>query len=124
MQEPKETPEVVEYNGDFEKIQNDVLKFFHGEMTDLSSKENGISYQLGLGTEEVSICEVSSNFKLKTYMSSYPVFDGCDEQQVDQCDIVAVIKFQRKLYLFQLQDMYSDIENELYYNFDNLLFEE
>ena len=123
MQVPIETPEVVEYIGDFTKIQNGVLKYFYGDMTDLRSKENGITYQLGLCTEEVSICEVNNNFKLKNYMSDYPVIDDCDEQ-VNNYEIVAMIKFKRKFYLFQLQDMNSDIENELYYNFDNLLFEE
>ena len=114
---------VVEFIGNFKSIQNEVLKYFDGDMTDLRSKENGITYQLRLFTEEVSICEVNTNFSLQNYISGYPVIDQSDEEK-DHHEILAVIKVQRKLYLFQLQDMDSDIDNELYYNFDNLLFEE
>ena len=116
-------PEVVEFIGNFKSIQNEILKYFDGNMADLRSKENGITYQLGLYTEEVSICEVSPNFKLQNYISAYPVIDQSDEEVVNN-EILAVIKVQRKFYLFQLQDMDSEIDNELYYNFDNLLFEE
>ena len=115
--------EVLEFFGDFPSIRDRVLYYFDGDLANLSSIENGIFYKLGLCTEEVSICEVGKNFKLNDYISPRPVIDSIHER-VDPSEISAVIRVKGKMYLFQLQDMNNDIENELFYNFDNLLFEE
>ena len=117
-------PEVLEFIGDFPKIKDNVLRFFDGKLTDLRSIENGLTYFLGLCCEEVSVCEVGINFQLQSYNSPPPLTDIDMENESNNHEVLAVIKVERKLYLFQLQNMNDDVENELFYNTDNLLFEE